>query len=104
MSASCSEVPCSHQTSTTMTAVREHNLCFHAGLINTCYRPDRWDGFIPLQNLEHQTGQKPQTVHSFWDETSPDKLPETSGYSSSTGTKVRNRKKMNFNWMKLIHD
>lgn len=42
---------------------------------------------IPLRSLEHQTGQRLQTVHSFSDETCLDKLPGTCGYSSGKGTK-----------------
>lgn len=44
---------------------------------------------LPLQSLEHQTGQRPRTVHSFLGETSRDKLQETSGYFSGTGTTNR---------------
>lgn len=71
-------------TSTIMTGVRVHlwsnrNNCT---VIN-------WQ--IPLQSPEHQTGQRPQTVHSFWDQTSLDKLPGTSGYSLGTGTKKQTR-------------
>lgn len=54
-------------------------------------------GLLPLQSLEHQTGQRPQTIHSSWDGTSNDKRSEMSVYSSGTRTKNRIEKQQ------LIH-
>ena len=61
------------------------------------------DELVPFQSLAHQTVQRLQTGHSFSDETSRDKLPETSGYSAGTETKnILKKTKITLLFSKLV--
>lgn len=63
-------------------------------MINISDRRAKRCWLVPFQSPERQTGRRPQTVHSFWGQTLPDKLPKMSGYSSGTGTKNKKREKL----------